>query len=216
MSAGLALAALLNTAMAGSLDCRVVGISDGDTFTCLNAGNQQTRIRLANIDTPESAQPYGKRSKQALSGWIFGKQVHIDTQTVDRYGRTVGEVHVGGTNVNAEMVRMGAAWVYRQYNRDPDLLALEQVARQEHRGLWAQPEAAIVPPWEWRLAKHKAGLVAAERAQQAPKVAGFACGEKRTCGQMSSCAEARFHLQQCGIAGLDRNKDGVPCESLCL
>ncbi|TCZ52944.1 excalibur calcium-binding domain-containing protein [Roseicella aquatilis] len=32
---------------------------------------------------------------------------------------------------------------------------------------------------------------------------------------MSTCAEARFHLSQCGLARLDSNGDGVPCESLC-
>ena len=42
----------------------------------------------------------------------------------------------------------------------------------------------------------------------------FSCG-KRMCGQMNSCAEARFHLNQCGVRSLDRDRDGIPCESLC-
>lgn len=42
----------------------------------------------------------------------------------------------------------------------------------------------------------------------------FSCG-KRTCGQMTSCAEAKYHLNQCGVRKLDRDGDGVPCESLC-
>ncbi|WP_419851650.1 excalibur calcium-binding domain-containing protein [Actinobacillus pleuropneumoniae] len=42
----------------------------------------------------------------------------------------------------------------------------------------------------------------------------FECG-KRTCSQMNSCEEARFHLTQCGVSSLDRDKDGIPCESLC-
>lgn len=40
------------------------------------------------------------------------------------------------------------------------------------------------------------------------------CGRKRYCSQMSSCSEARFYLQ-CGVTRLDRDKDSVPCESLC-
>jgi deoxyribonuclease-1 len=32
---------------------------------------------------------------------------------------------------------------------------------------------------------------------------------------MASCEEARFYLEECGIAWLDRDDDGVPCESLC-
>jgi len=45
--------------------------------------------------------------------------------------------------------------------------------------------------------------------------AGWACGAKSTCGQMSSCDEAKFHLIQCGVKSLDRDGDGIPCASLC-
>lgn len=38
---------------------------------------------------------------------------------------------------------------------------------------------------------------------------------KRYCKQMNSCAEAKFYLKQCGLDRLDRDKDGIPCESLC-
>lgn len=44
---------------------------------------------------------------------------------------------------------------------------------------------------------------------------GWTCGTKTTCGQMSSCEEAKFHLTQCGVKSLDRDGDGVPCASLC-
>ncbi|WP_296243330.1 excalibur calcium-binding domain-containing protein, partial [Psychrobacter sp. UBA6766] len=39
-------------------------------------------------------------------------------------------------------------------------------------------------------------------------------GLPRTCGQMSSCAQAQKALQ-CGNGKLDRDNDGVPCESIC-
>lgn len=44
---------------------------------------------------------------------------------------------------------------------------------------------------------------------------GFQCGAKRYCGEMKSCAEARFFLTHCGLTRLDGNNDGVPCEALC-
>lgn len=43
----------------------------------------------------------------------------------------------------------------------------------------------------------------------------FQCEGKRTCSQMESCEEARFYLTQCGVSSLDRDNDGVPCESIC-
>jgi len=37
----------------------------------------------------------------------------------------------------------------------------------------------------------------------------------RTCGQMSSCAEACHALLVCGDRARDGDNDGIPCENLC-
>ena len=42
----------------------------------------------------------------------------------------------------------------------------------------------------------------------------FTCSGK-TCGEMSSCAEACHALTVCGERTRDRDNDGIPCESLC-
>lgn len=36
-----------------------------------------------------------------------------------------------------------------------------------------------------------------------------------TCGILETCAQACGYLRQCGLGKLDRDKDGIPCESLC-
>jgi len=148
--------ALVHTATAAEITGRVVGITDGDTLTVLDQSQHQTRIRLAEIDTPEAHQPYGSRAKQALSELAFGKDVRVVVAAIDRYGRTVGRIYAGSIDISAEMVRQGAAWVYRKYNHDPSLLRLEQEAQQARRGLWALPEAERTPPWEWRAAARAA------------------------------------------------------------
>lgn len=43
----------------------------------------------------------------------------------------------------------------------------------------------------------------------------FKCEGKRYCKEMRSCKEAMFYLKQCGVSRLDRDKDGIPCESIC-
>ena len=50
---------------------------------------------------------------------------------------------------------------------------------------------------------------------QATKKAEFSCEPKKTCGQMSSCAEAKFQLKNCGNSKIDRDGDGKPCASIC-
>ena len=54
-------------------------------------------------------------------------------------------------DANAEQVRRGLAWVYDRYVTDPDLYPLQDAARTERRGLWA--DSAPTPPWEWRKAR---------------------------------------------------------------
>jgi endonuclease YncB( thermonuclease family) len=141
---------LSSPALAEELRGRVVGITDGDTLTLLTPERREVKIRLAEIDTPESRQPFGTRARQALSDLTFRRDVRVDVQDTDRYGRSVGRVYADGVDVNAEMVRRGAAWVYRRYSHDPALLVLEQEARQARRGVWALPESQRTPPWEWR------------------------------------------------------------------
>ncbi len=146
------LLSLSHTACARELHGRVVGIGDGDTLTLLTGTREEVRVRLAGIDTPERGQPFGDRARQALSDLAFGRQVRVVVADTDRYGRTVGRVFAGGLDVNADLVRSGAAWVFRRYSDDPELLRLEAEARAARRGLWALPEAERVPPWEWRAA----------------------------------------------------------------
>jgi integrase len=70
------------------LQGKVIKIADGDTFTLLTASKQQVKVRLAEIDTPERGQPYSRRATQALSELVFQKDVRVEVQTTDRYGRT--------------------------------------------------------------------------------------------------------------------------------
>ena len=176
-------------------------------------------MRLGEIDTPESRQPYGQRAKQALSDLVFNQQARVVVQDTDRYGRTVGRVYVGSLDVNAEMIRQGAAWVYRQYLKDQSLLALEAEAKTAKRGLWGLPEAERCPPWDWRKGSCPTTSTSpASPVVSAPKTAtsgGFSCSGKRYCREMTSCEEAKFYLTQCGLSRLDGDKDGVPCETLC-
>lgn len=131
--------------------CLVVGISDGDTLTarCGEGEAAQTvKVRLAEIDAPEKAQPFGQRSRQALAALCFKRPARVSVQTIDRYGRSVARVQCDGVDANAEQVRAGMAWVFDRYAKDRSLYALQDDARAAGRGVWS--EAAPVAPWLWR------------------------------------------------------------------
>lgn len=134
----------------------VVGISDGDTLTVLDSSNTQFKIRLAAIDAPEKAQPFGRRGKQKLSDLCYGKIAIIKVVSMDRYGRSVGDVDCAGINANQAMIESGLAWVYRKYDKGHEhLYAIEEEARNARLGLWT--DSNPIAPWDWRKAKRNLG-----------------------------------------------------------
>lgn len=130
-------------------DAKVIAVSDGDTIT-VRAGNETIRIRLAQIDAPESGQPWGQKSKQALGRMVGGKTVTVTPHDIDRYGRTIADITIDGRDVNQAMVREGAAWAYDAYARDGTMAALESQARSSSQGLWALTENQRIAPWDYR------------------------------------------------------------------
>lgn len=106
------------------------------------------KVRLAEIDAPEKKQPFGMRSKQALSDLCFGKQADVAPQTKDRYGRTVARIMCDEQDASEQLVRSGMAWVFDRYVTDRGLYRLQDEARAARRGLWG--DSGPVPPWEWR------------------------------------------------------------------
>ncbi len=149
---------------AETFTAKVIVVMDGDTVMVLRGcgrmepeapgtrppcrGNRKIKVRMANIDAPEKAQEFGEQSRESLLEMVGKKQVHIETQAVDQYGRIVGLIGVDGRSVNQEQVRRGMAWENSHYHADKTYVSLQSDARQARRGLWAQ--ASPQPPWKWR------------------------------------------------------------------
>jgi len=150
---------------ADTLSGRVVGVSDGDTITVLDADFHQYKIRLSGIDAPEKKQAFGQRSKEHLSQLVFNKPVDVEWNKLDRYKRTIGKVMVADpsctkTNcpktidVGLSQITVGLAWWYRKYAREQieedrqRYEFAETEAKARRAGLWSEKES--VPPWEWR------------------------------------------------------------------
>jgi endonuclease YncB( thermonuclease family) len=102
-------------------------------------------------DAPERSQPFGKRSRQSLSDMCAKKRARVSWTEKDRNGRTLGRVWCGGIDTNAEQVRRGMAWVFDRHVKDRSLYPLQDAAKADRLGLWA--DAAPIAPWEWRQAK---------------------------------------------------------------
>lgn len=131
----------------------LVSVGDGDTIRVKDAKGNRVTIRLACIDAPETSQgSSGRWSTKTLKGLILGKSIRLKPQTKDRYGRTVAEVYSGTTNINLQMVRLGAAYPYRKYLGQCDraaYLSAEATANKRGIGVWG-PYRPNQKPWDFR------------------------------------------------------------------
>ena len=129
---------------------KVVAVSDGDTITVIDKLKTEHKVRLMGIDAPEKNQEFGIQSKQALSNFVFQKEVTVDYKKLDKYQRKVGKVILDKQDVCLAMIELGMAWHYKDYEKeqlktDRDLYRQAELkARESQIGLW-QSSNPIAP-----------------------------------------------------------------------
>jgi len=133
---------------------RVASITDGDTVK-LGDG---TSVRLLQIDTPElrGSECYAKEAQVALANLLNKRGVvRLTTDAkldqVDAYGRLLRYLFKGRTNINLEMVKIGAATPYFYKRKlgmySQELLAAAESARANKVGLWAACPGTKLDPY---------------------------------------------------------------------
>jgi len=105
-------------------------VVDGDTFV-LNNGST---VRLTWIDTPERGDINYDRAAYELQRRITGRQLRLEGEGTDVYGRLLRDVYVDDMYVNLEMVKEGWARVYRPGNEQFDIAQLQ--AQEASKGIW--------------------------------------------------------------------------------
>ncbi len=130
------------------LECRVTRqkIVDGDTVTANCPQYPNLRVRIWGIDAPEMGQrPWGEQSRDAFRQLILGNAdegpLIVEVRDIDRYRRIVGLVRRerGGVDLGLEMVRIGQAIVYEQFNDSAEYRRVQATARAARVGIWATP-----------------------------------------------------------------------------
>lgn len=140
--------------LGGTLQAIVIGITDGDTVVVLDSNDQFHEIRLKGIDAPELRQAFGDISRAYLARKLAGKEVTIESQKRDRYGRLVGKVILDGRDICLEQIKAGLAWHYKKFENeqndtDRNLYAeVELYTRSQRLGLWR--ESTQISPWDFR------------------------------------------------------------------
>jgi len=114
-----------------------------------NLSTEET-IRLLGVDTPETVHPnqavqrFGEEASDYTKNSLLGNDVYLafDWNLRDGYGRLLAYIYTdSGQCFNAALIRDGFGHAYLQYPFQfmEEFRILEQEARQQKRGLWANP-----------------------------------------------------------------------------
>ena len=139
---------------AKTIEGLVVGVADGDTITVLDQQKNTYKIRLQGIDAPEKKQAFGEKSKQSLHDLVHSKQVRIEYDKEDKYGRIVGKVTVDDVDICLQQLLLGMAWHYKKYQNEQSVSDRALYSETELKskslklGLWT--DDTPMPPWEFR------------------------------------------------------------------
>jgi len=101
-------------------NCRVVHITDGDTFDVKCPARPQERIRLMGYDTPETyyancpaEKALGDAATARLRALTRSRQItRIERHGFGKYGRVIARVWLGGEDLADIMVGEGLAMRY--------------------------------------------------------------------------------------------------------
>ena len=197
----------------------VTRIIDGDTIE-INTGQ---RARLICINTPEIDEDGYQEAKDFLEDLILNKEIKLvkDVSETDRYGRLLRYAYVNDIFVNYELVENGYAEVYR-YSPDTakcdELEEAQDIAISNGVGIWSDGLGEEITQESEELTPQD------QSEQQEPETSqpktNYVCSSNYyNCGDFKTHAEAQKVYEVCGgsnndIHDLDRDNDGLACESL--
>lgn len=134
-------------AQANDLAPKITQFYDGDTVK-IQDGLNVYKLRLTDIDAPETNQSYGKTAKRALTKLCKNADIQVYLSGIDKYQRNLGKLSCNNQDASVFMISNGHAWFNRRYSMDYTLDLAEQTARTNKIGLWKRKKP--MPPWQWR------------------------------------------------------------------
>jgi micrococcal nuclease len=157
---------------------QVMDVLDGNTIR-VNLGDRAETVRYIGINAkattlPTKGPPPGGADAADTNRQLVARQqvrLELDTQERDREGRLLAYVYVADKMVNAELLRRGSAEIMTiQPNvRYRDLfVTLEQEARDDRRGLWADHSEPTTPTGVVQASRPSGPGVAPETAWTCP------------------------------------------------
>ena len=181
----------------GDQEVTVTRVQTADTIFVRNRAGEDKRINLSSVRQPKPSDPkqapFQAEAKEFLRKRLIGKHVKIsiDGKKAATEGfeeREVATVIQGGKNIALLLVEAGQASVIRHRRDDPDrspfydeLLAAEQKATEEKKGMWSEKPAAAKQYVDYSESLQKAKMQASvlTRQKKIPAIVDFVKGASR-------------------------------------
>lgn len=191
----------------------VVKIIDGDTIV-VNIDGKEFKLRYIGVDSPEAGNFGGTQATHYNEQLVMNKTVILvkDVSETDSLGRLLRYVVVDSKFVNYELVSSGYA---RSGSWPPDtscdstFATAYTAAKTGKLGIWGLITPTVIYPTP-RSARTSAPATSVPSG-------GCNCSIDYDCANFSTHAQAQACYVQCGgnnWSGLDRDRDGLACESL--
>jgi micrococcal nuclease len=156
-----------------TFDATVVRIADGDSVEIIRTGDRQPfRVRLQGVDAPELGESFSREAQLLLRQLLLDKRVNVSGRDVDRYGRLVARLVIGGQDASHALLAAGLAC--QRFAIDAALAKSESQARSAGLGFWAA--AAAKPQC---VARSRGAGAAAGPAVVTPRIPGPRAPAKR-------------------------------------
>lgn len=212
------------TTQTKGLQTKIITVIDGDTIE-VSIDNKKEVVRLIGINSPETVDPrkpvecFAREASDKARQILTGKTVSLESDSTqgdrDKYNRLLRYVWLeDNTNFNKLMISEGYAYEYTYdtpYKYQSEFKQAQKEAEASKLGLWVDNACPTSNP---QPSPTKASGTS-PTTTGGSSGSGFTCAGKTLCGQMTSCAEAQFYLNTCGLSRLDADKDGIPCEKIC-
>lgn len=125
---------------------KVLEVIDGDTFK-IHEGKETRRVKLMGVNTPEAGKCLSSQAKEKLAELVLGKEVSLENQFSDSYGRIMANVFIGNQYINKEILKVGMGRMdYYDNPRRDELKTAYGEARTKKLGLFSGICLSLIPP----------------------------------------------------------------------
>ena len=174
---------------------------DGDTVEVIPVGGEPYTVRLLGIDTPEEGQPGYDGATEANRAWIrVGLVLVVDSGKLDKYGRHLAYLQRSdGSDLGLFLIEGGFAIARYDGLDGYGIHPLQDIYRA------ASPATAVPEPTDTAIPRPTVRI---------PATVGPSEIYYANCAAAKAAGAAPLYAGEPGYrTALDRDKDGVACES---